>query len=77
MPVQSRVFEANAELVGALGSGEKFDLVYAQQAVEKHQGGNGGLAHADGADGLGLHQGNLQLPAHQLRQGCSRHPARR
>ena len=70
------VHELDPELEGGHGLADELVLVDAKHVVEEHDGGDGRLAHADRADVLGLHQGDLDPRPHHLGQRRRRHPAR-
>jgi hypothetical protein len=67
--------EPDAQLEGGLRGGHEGLFVYAQQAVEGLQRRDGRLAHAHGADLVGLDQRDVQQRAQRLGQPCSDHPA--
>ena len=69
------VLEIDAELEGGVRGRHELRLVDAEQVVEGVQCRDRRLAHADGADFLGLHQLDIELLAQQLAHEGGHHPA--
>jgi hypothetical protein len=69
------VNELDAQLEGALRSPHEFGLIQAHRAVECFDGRNGGFAHTDGANFVGLNQSDLTALSQRIGQrGCC-HPS--
>jgi hypothetical protein len=69
------VDEFDAEFERALRLPQEVVLVDFDQPVERGDGGNGGLAHADDADLGRLHQRDVEPRSEHARDGRGRHPA--
>jgi hypothetical protein len=69
------VLEADAKLERGLGRGHELLLVDLKQLVEVHQGRDGGLANADGADRVRFDQRDLEPLAERFGDAGSGHPA--
>ena len=70
------IFKSDAELERGLRGGHELLLVDSQQAMKRHERRNGRLAHAHGADLIGLHQPDVEQLAERFRQTRGHHPAR-
>jgi hypothetical protein len=70
------IHELNTELEAGLGLPHELVFVDFEHAVEQRDHRNRGLAHANGADVVRLHEGDVVLPAQHLGQCGSRHPTR-
>ena len=77
LPHVAPVLEADAELEGGLRGGHELLFVDVEQLVEGQQRGDRGLAHAHGADLVGLDQADVQRLAQRLAQAGRHHPAGR
>jgi hypothetical protein len=69
------VLEVDAQLERGLRSGHEFLLTDAEQPVEMDQRWNGGLAHAHGADLVGLDELDVEHLAQSLRDRGGDHPS--
>jgi hypothetical protein len=71
------VLERDAQLEGRLAGAHELGFVEIEQGVEGACGGDGRLPHPDGADLVGLDQGDVQQRPQLPRQGGGGHPAGR
>ena len=73
-PLFLPVFKADAQLEGGLRRPHELGLVDAEQAIEQDHRRDRAFAHADGADGVGFHQRQVDQVAHGAGQRRRRHP---
>src|SRR5687768_9705017 len=69
------IVELDSELERRLGGPHELGLVDAEKAVESEQRRDGALADADGADCVGLDQGDFRARTQRPRNRRGRHPS--